>query len=283
MSINNCAVLAHLNISTWGTERVDKSQSERINIINKADPKAAKCMKNLMVGTDITKQITDYAARIRLWHSETSMPWENSGARLLPTSLYMSWSDELDLRKKEFERMVNNLIPQYLNLQQQAKYALGDMWNPNDYPSEHEVARKYKWEHFVTEVPSSGHFCVDVTTDTLNQMQKTCDDHVQRAIADAMHKPWKKLHSLLTTMSSKLRTDSESGKKRFHKTFISNALDLSELLQHMNVTNDPQLTKASRQLRQLLIGADLDVIKESKEVRKDMKEQVDNMIDQFQW
>jgi hypothetical protein len=67
MSISDRAVLVQLNISSWGTERLDKSQTERINLLNNADAKAGKVHKDLMCGTTLAKDIDLHVGRSRLW------------------------------------------------------------------------------------------------------------------------------------------------------------------------------------------------------------------------
>jgi hypothetical protein len=51
----------------------------------------------------------------------------------------------------------------------------------------------------------------------------------------------------------------------------------------MNITNDPQLEKAKQQLELVLVGTDVDDIKDNEFVRSDMKKRVDNILDQFDW
>jgi hypothetical protein len=51
----------------------------------------------------------------------------------------------------------------------------------------------------------------------------------------------------------------------------------------MNITNDPQLDKARQQLELVLVGTDVDDIKENEFVRSDMKKRVDSILNQFDW
>jgi hypothetical protein len=87
-------------------------------------------------------------------------------------------------------------------------------------------------------------------------------------------------------MSEKLTdkgSEDEQKKTRYHDTLITNATSLCGLLTHLNVTNDPKLEQARRQLEQTMLGADIDSIKESPEVRASMKSKVDAILSQFEW
>jgi len=286
MSISEKALLVQLNISTWNTERLDKGQTERINTLNNADSKAGKVHKDLMCGTTLAKDIDIHAGRARLWNNQNTMPFEDRGARLLPTSLFIShYKPEMNRREQEFNNMVNRFIPNYEAAKQTAKNYLGSMYREEDYPDANEIASKYKWTLTVKPVPSSGHFCLDIPAQELEEMKQSCDLDTERRIAEAMRKPWEDLHKMLVGMSDKLQEPDEmTGKeKRFHSTFVTNALDLCKLLSHMNITNDPQLEKARQQLELTLAGADVDEIKESEFVRLNMKKRVDSILEQFDW
>ena len=285
MSISDRAVLVQLNISSWGTERLDKSQTERINVLNNADAKAGKVHKDLMCGTTLAKDIDLHVGRSRLWNNQNTMPWQDRGARLLPTSLFLSYKDEMNSRETNFKTMVNRFVPNYAAAKQTARNYLGSMYREEDYPDVNDIASKYKWTLSVSPIPSSGHFCLDVPAEDLENVRKSCDDFVEQKVAEAMRKPWEDLHNMLTGMSGKLQeVDELNGTpKRFHETFVTNALDLCKLLNHMNITNDPQLDKARQQLELVLAGTDVDDIKENEFVRSDMKKRVDSILNQFDW
>jgi len=286
MSISDRALLVQLNISTWNTERLDKKQTERINALNNADSKAGKVHKDLMCGTTLAKDIDIVAGRARLWNNQNTMPFEDRGARLLPTSLFLNYyKPEMNQREQKFNSMVNKFIPNYAAAKQTAMNYLADMYREEDYPDASEIAAKYKWTLTVKPVPSSGHFCLDIPAQELEEMKLSCDADVEQRIAEAMRKPWDDLHKMLLGMSGKLQeVDELNGTpKRFHETFVTNALDLCKLLNHMNITNDPQLDKARQQLELVLAGTDVDDIKENEFVRSDMKKRVDNILNQFDW
>jgi hypothetical protein len=285
MSISDRAVLVQLNISSWGTERLDKSQTERINLLNNADAKAGKVHKDLMCGTTLAKDIDLHVGRSRLWNNQNTMPWQDRGARLLPTSLFLPYKDGMNSRETKFKNMVGRFIPNYAAAKQTAMNYLGSMYREEDYPDVNDIASKYKWTLSVSPIPSSGHFCLDVPAEELEEVRRSCDDFVEQKVAEAMRKPWKDLHTMLTGMSDKLKEANEldDKTKRFHDTFVTNALDLCKLLNHMNITNDPQLEKAKQQLELVLVGTDVDDIKDNEFVRSDMKKRVDNILDQFDW
>jgi hypothetical protein len=285
MSIANRAVLVQLNISTWGTERLDKHQTDRLNLLNNADAKAGKVHKDLMCGTSLAKDIELFAARCRLYNNEQTLPWHDRGARLLPTSLFLDYKTEMNQREAQFNRLIGRFIPNYEAAKQTAKNYLAGLYNEDDYPDALAIAGKYKWSLAVSPVPQSGHFCVDVAANDLLDMQQSCEAEVERRLQEAMRKPWDDLHKMLTTMSEKLkeRDIEDDRQKRFHDSFVSNALDLCKLLGHMNVTGDEDLERARKQLEAALSRVEVDDIKGSPAMRTHVKNKLDSILGQFDW
>ena len=77
--------------------------------------------------------------------------------------------------------------------------------------------------------------------------------------------------------------EGEDEKKRYHETLITNAQELCGLLTKLNVTNDPALEDARRQLELTMLGADIEAVRESPEVRSSMKSKVDAILSKFEW
>ena len=285
MSITSSSVLVEMNISVWTANKIDKSATDKVVSDNAAVQNAAQVRKNLMAGTSMRKDIADYAAGCRLWHNTRTLPWADKGARLLATSLFMDYKAEANMRRATFDKMVDNFMVQYPSLVQTANNYLGTLFNPEDYPSADEVREKFGFRLVFSPVPESSDFRLQVAEQDLHDLRQQYEESFNDRIADAMREPWDRLHKLLTGMSEKL-TDAEGedeSKKRYHDTLITNAQSLCSMLTHLNITKDPQLEQARRDLEITMLGADIDAIKESPEVRKGMKNKLDAILKQYEW
>lgn len=283
MSIASSAVLVEMNISVWTANKVDKAATSKINADNNATSNAAQVRKNLMAGTSMRKNIADYAAACRLWHNTRTLPWADKGARLLATSLFLDYKTEVNVRKSTFDAQVSEFLTAYPALVNAAGSSLGGFFDPADYPNVEEVREKFGFRMVFTPVPASGDFRLDIGEQDLNDLRAQYDASFDARLADAMREPWDRLHKLLTSMSDKLTDGTGEDKKRYHDTLVTNAQQLCTLLTHLNVTKDPVLEKARRDLEVTMLGADIEAIKESADVRKDMKSKLDTILKQYQW
>jgi hypothetical protein len=285
MSIASSAVLVELNISVWTANKLDKGATDTVLASNSASKDSAQVRKNLMAGTDKRKKIADYAAKIRLYHNQTTLSWSDKGARLLPTSLFMDYKSNMNVYQRNMTTMIDDFYANYADLIDLAKHHMGDLFNPYDYPSIDELRNKFGFRLVFSPLPEGGDFRLDIPKADMDELGEQYESAFNDRLKDAMREPWEKLHKTLVHISEKL-TDVEGDdetKKRYHDTLITNAQELCGLLTHLNVTKDPMLETARRSLELTMLGVDIDAIKESPDVRSSVKAKVDDILKKFDW
>jgi hypothetical protein len=285
MSISSSAVLVELNISVWTANKLDKGATEAVLNNNSASKDSAQVRKNLMAGTDKRKKISDYAAKARLYHNQTTLSWSDKGARLLPTSLFMDYKANMNVYQQNMNTMIEDFYANYADLIDLAKHHMGDLFNPYDYPSIEELRNKFGFRLVFSPLPEGGDFRLDIPKADMDELGQQYESAFNDRLKDAMREPWEKLHKTLIHISEKL-TDIEGDdetKKRYHDTLITNAQELCGLLTHLNVTKDPLLENARRSLELTMLGVDIEAIKESPDVRSSVKAKVDDILSKFDW
>ena len=283
MSISNAAMLVELNISVWTANKIDKDASRKVADDNRASADAGHFRKNLMAGSQQRKEIADYAAGCRLWHNTRTMPWADRGPRLLPTSLFLDYKTEANARQAYFDNKVEEFLVAYPRLVQTAHNYLGDLFDANDYPDADEVRAKFGYRMVFSPVPDAGDFRIDLPVQEMNAMKAQYEANANERVEAAMREQWGKLHDMVARMSEKLEEPEGEDKRRWHDTFITNAQEMCGMLTHLNVTKDPTLEEARRGLERAIAGVDIDEIKESPDVREDVKSKLDAMLRQYAW
>jgi len=284
MSITSSSMLVELNISVWTANKLDKGATDNVTNNAHAVKNAAQVRKNLMAGTHQRKEIADHAAACRLWHNLKTLPWADKGARLLPTSLFLDYKQEANVRRDAFHRMVDQFVQDYPALVQTSHNYLGNLFDASDYPSANEVHSKFGFRMVFAPVPESGDFRLDLPAQEMDEVRRGYEDSFKDRLADAMKDPWDRLHKTLLGISEKLTdVDNVDIKRRYHDSLIDNAVELCGVLTHLNVTSDPELEQARRQLERVIAGADIEVIRENPDSRADVKQQVDDILKQYRW
>ena len=287
MSISASAVLVELNISVWPASKIDKEVTEFTNRNASAVADASQTKKNLFAGTSLRKDIEKFAARVRLYHNQHTLPWADKGERLLPTKLFMDYKISMNTFEHTFDSMCNEFFQAYPSLVAQAPMNLGTLFKAEDYPDLDDVKLKFGFRRSVNPLPESGDFRLDIPSDDLAEMRNEYEAKFEERLADAMRTPWDRLHTMLTNISEKLtdtKREEEEGKtKRYHDSLVTNALDLCSLLSKLNITNDPKLEEARRQLEITMVGTNIAAIKDDPAERVQIKSRVDAILNKFSW
>ena len=284
MSIASSSILVELNISVWTANKLDKRITDNVLVANGATSvDAGQFRKNLMAGTTLRKDIADFAASCRLWHSNMTLPWADRGPRLLPTSLFLDYKTELNKRKARFDHMVDHFEREYPQLRADAPLHLGAMHNPEDYPSVEEMRSKFGFRTVFTPLAESSDFRLQLPEQELAEMKKQYESALEARVSDAMQSQWSKLHDMLSRMSEKLVEPEGEDKRRWHDTFITNAHEMCAMLGHLNVTKDPKLEEARVKLERAMLGVGIEDIKDDEQVREDVKAKLDRILKDYEW
>ena len=284
MSISSSALLVELNISVWPASKVDREITDKVNTDAGAVRGASQTKKNLFAGTSLRKDISDFAARVRLFHNKHTLPWADKGERMLPTALFMDYKQAMNGYEHSFNMMCNNFFLEYPRLVSEAPQALQGLFKAEDYPDIEEVKLKFGFKRTVKPVPEAGDFRLDIPAHDLIEMREDFEKQQLNKLAEAMREPWDRLHKTLVGMSEKLTdADGDETKKRYHDSLISNPLELCQLLTKLNVTKDPKLEEARKQVELTMLGASIEDIKEDADSRSELKSKVDAILNKFTW
>lgn len=284
MSISASAVLVELNISVWPASKIDREITDKVNSDAGAVRGASQTKKNLFAGTSLRKDISDFAARVRLYHNKHTLPWADKGERMLPTALFMDYKQTMNGFEQTFNMMCNNFFIEYPRLVAEAPTALQGLYKAEDYPDLTDVRLKFGFRRTVKPVPEAGDFRLDIPAYDLEEMRAEFLSQQDRKLAEAMREPWERLHKVLVGVSEKLTdVEGDEGKKRYHDTLLTNPLELCALLTKLNITNDPKLEEARRQVEVAMLNADMESIKEDADTRSELKSKVDAIISKFEW
>jgi hypothetical protein len=282
MSISASAVLVELNLSVWPAAKIDRELTNQVNTNASAHKDASQTKKNLFAGTSLRADIEKFAARVRLYHNQHTLPWADKGERMLPTKLFMDYKQTMNGYERTFNMLCDNFFDEYETLVQEAKVNLAGMYKAEDYPDLTNVRTKFSFRRSVKPLPEAGDFRLDIPAHDLEEMRAAYEDQYSDKLAEAMRAPWERLHKVLLGMSEKLESSGDE-KKRFHDSLITNPLELCELLTKLNVTNDPKLEDARRQVELAMLGANIEEVKDSPLVRENLKSKVDAILSKFEW
>lgn len=284
-NLDTCAMLVEFNASVWTARKLDKGTTDEVISTKSAMAKdAARVNKNLLAGRPELDAINQQIGKVRTFVYDNTLPWSDSGLRLLPTVNFMTFSAKMGEYEEEFNTMVDDFVQTYPTLITAQAMALGDMFKRDEYPTAQAIAEKFRFRVGYMPVPTAGDFRVDVGNEAQaelkQQLEKLQAERVETAMADVRAR----LGEHLRRMSDRLAVDVINGEvktRRFHDSLVSGALELCDIVKSLNVVGDTNLEDTRRSLANLLSGVEPDDLRKNMEVRTDVRAQVDQLLDKF--
>ena len=112
-SIASSAMLVELSISQWTGRKKDKRASSDVTSRNYADNGVASVNKKLMGKWEKLDALHKLTGSIRNAHYSMTMPWSDTGLRLLPTAQYFKYHQTMTDIENEFHRLVQLFLDAY--------------------------------------------------------------------------------------------------------------------------------------------------------------------------
>lgn len=284
-NIDTCALLVELSVSQWTARKLDKSTTEElVKDKNAQDKGAARVNKHLLAGRSELEVINQYVTETRGFVYDNTLPWSDSGIRLLPSAKFMEFNDQLREREDKFYGLVQEFVTVYPSLITAQAMALGDMFNRTDYPSADDIAHRFSFNVNYMPVPASGDFRVDVGNEAQKELQEKLSKLADQRVESAINGFKQRLLEHLKRMSDRLGVDVIAGEakpRKFHETLLDNAHELCDLAQSLNIINDPQIEEARKALKRAINGVDIKDLRKDMGARTEVKSQVDDILNKF--
>lgn len=287
--IQNSSMLVDLNISVWTGRKMDKKVSDEIDASKNTKAKGGNYHKKLLAGTQKLDDVQKLVAAIRIWHYNQTLPWSDGGSRLLPMKNFFDYKATLADYEQQFKEAAEAFFIEYPTLVSAAAFQLGDLYTADEYPDVEKLRDKFRFKYVFLPVPEVGDFRIDVNETSRQELQAQYESFYQTKLNDAMKDAWDRLHECVTKMSEKLADaptprDTKEGPNYtqiFRDSLVTNAVDLCELLTKLNVTNDPKLETARKQLETAISGVSADELRKDDTARHSVKRKVDEILSMF--
>ena len=284
-SIDTCSMIVEFNASVWTARKLDKGVTDEVVHTKNAGAKgAARVNKNLLAGRNELDVIQKHVNAVRNYVYTQTLPWSDSGQRLLPTTNFMEFNARLDQENDKFWQLVNDFVDVYPSLITAQAMALGDMFNRNDYPSQNEIAHKFDFAVGFLPVPTFGDFRIDVGNAAQAELQEKLTALTSARVDAAMQDVKDRLKEHLKRMSDRLTVDYINGEavtRKFHNSLVESAFELCDMVKSLNIMGDESLESARKGLEFALVGVDTKELRENMAVRTDVKTQVDSILSKF--
>lgn len=276
-TLASSAMLVEVNISNWTGRKKDKRASQDVVEQNAAAAGVANVNKKLLADSDSLRAIQQHVTATRAMHTSMTMPWSNSGLRLLPTAQFFKYNEAMTQMQNEFFRLIQEFLDSYNDEVIDVQVKLGDLFSRDDYPTVEALQQKFRMSISYTDVPT-GDFRVALPAEAIAELKANMTANFKNNFETAMNDVWTRLHKALSSMSERLDYTDKENKKVFRDTLVSNVTDMIELLRVCNVTNSTQMEAMANRLDEAMSGVTPDALRDDDYFRAETKAAVDAAI-----
>jgi len=262
MSLTNKAMLVNLSISYWTGKKGDDRMTEDIVKARHAQADALET-KKLLVDPAAINQVKAVRSRARAYHFERTLPWIDGGTRILPSTYYLEYSEEMRKFRAEYDTAIAEFLKSYPKMKGEARKRLGDLFKDEDYPDAALLKGKFGWSQTVFPIPDKEDWRVDIGAKAEAEVKKQIDARLQEAVAIATRDLWQRLYEPVAKLAERMK-DADA---TFRDTLIGNLRDIVAVLPKMNVGDDPKLTEMAKRVERELCKLNADEIREDDKVR----------------
>ena len=261
--VTTLAMLVSLNISAWTARVLDKKVSADVASDKGATLDAGRYNK-LLVPAEALARITKAtgAARQTVYH--LTLPWDDSGRRLLPVKSYEQFLMEVQKVKAEFEEAVEEFLENYPTLREQRRFQLNTMFNEGDYPSVEALRRKFQFDVGFDVISDPSDIRVALPEHRYRSLVSSIESNIASRQQAATAALWQRLHECVANIADKCSTD----KGRVYDSAFDNLTELLGVVDNLNVTNDPTLSELAEKTRTYFGGLKAADVRKDKEVRQ---------------
>jgi hypothetical protein len=238
-NIQNNAMLAQFGVSMLGANKNDGAESSTYAKSKNSQIGSVKVVKALFDKKDLSDMRT-HVTEARKVHNRMTLPWNDGGQRLLPSSMFSDYQAEMMECKSNFDYTVELFVKDYEAIKRRAKLRLGDIYDESDYPDITQVSDRFKMRTSIVPMPKSedfrSHGLNDADVAVLKkEMEMEIAEKSKTAIKDILFR----IKDAFSHLSEKLDQD----KSRIHQRTVDRVFDVLEEAQKLNVYDNESINK----------------------------------------
>lgn len=221
----------------------------------------------------INKIVAKYA-EVYAYHKANTLPYVDAGPRILPSTMYFEYTQEMRQRIAVVDKLIEQWMPQYDQLVhddvmfRNSGQAAGRAC-PSEYPSAEQFQAAMSNDLRFQPMPDARHFLFDLSEEDMAAFKAAEDETLQLANQETINRMLKPLH----TLTKRLAEYQGTQKERFHNSLMENVIEGCKTARKLAINPPQELLNEINSIENLattyLIGAE--VIKGSANYRAEAR------------
>jgi len=278
------AVLAVLHLGSYGSSKVDREVTENAAEHYGADLKDSGSYSKKLVGKRFLDPVLKEARLAARTHKVLTLPWEDSGPRILANTGFTHYTETMRLRRMAYMAKAKEFVTHWDDIEREAKTRLKDMYKPEDYPEATEVLDRFYLDVEIKGIPSAGDFRAKLSDASVKAIVKDIERRSDERLQAAMNNVFERILDVTGHMVQRLKdykppTGRGKGEKgaNFQDSTVYNIKELADILPALNLTGDTRLDELQQRLLDDLVEHSPEVLKADPKVRSETQRKAEKI------
>jgi hypothetical protein len=265
------AMLTTLTIRKWQAKCRDREVLSFVENHYEAKKGNMSLVKKLV--PDFYVRPINFAAQTgRQEHYKYTVPGIRQGMHLLSTELWEEYVTKQRVIKKSFFDAVDIFLENYDLIIEDAPRLLGKTFKESDFPSKASVRAHFDYDLQFLPVPDIHDWRLQgIENDEVEQIKASVRDDVEAMYQDATAELINRATDMMDKLYEQIVTfDPKTGGAKLRDATIEHAREIARLTVDMNITKDPDLDSAGKQMMEQLEGVESESLRTDPVVRKSL-------------
>lgn len=274
------AMLVDLSISRWRAKASDRTATREVAEKHKVGVGMGE-YKKLLVAKEALAKVRSLATEARAIHKFHTLPWNDSGCRILSAAGYFAYAEAIRKVRERFDEATVEFMVEYRKHVTDAKKLLGDLFDEGQYPKDEAALRaRFAIDIRILPFPAAEDFRVKLSRETVETVRSQIQADLQKTMQVAMQDVWGRVHAVVAHMAERLQAYKVTKKgveNSFRDSLVTNIKELLDVLPSLNVTGDPQLDAVAEEMRAALLPEPT-VLRDDEKVRSATAKAADRIL-----
>lgn len=277
MSIYENCLLVSLSVSMPPQTRKAKRASNGIARKYNTVQGRAGVVKSLFSRKDL-KPLTDSRNAADKYMKEHTLPF-GSHQRILPADQFFKFSEEMGNLIGEFDHQKQRFLSTYFLALSRAEFELGELFDPNNYPSE-----AFLDNHIQMVIETS----VVSPSNAFDRIAGFSEEETAKLKEKALKQQAEKLEGAMKSLVQRLLKTLRHAVSRlsvedavFRNTLVSNIHESVEAIRGLNLTGDKELNTLADKVEEIIQGLSAEDLRKDKGLRKETVEEAKEVIEKL--
>jgi hypothetical protein len=272
-SLRERALLVRFSVGRWYGSGVDHEVGAEVKQRAEATGEVGSFSKRMM-RRDRLAGINRVTAEARRYHKALTMPWGDSGTRLLGVEAFRDYKERMSRYEHSFNQEVEAFLLRYPEHIEEEKQVIGKLWKERDYPSVDALRERFRFGLVIEPLPDAADLRVALSKEQAEEIRGELERNMHASLVDAVKDIYARIAEKVTELRDKMN-DPDLG---LRKSVVEGLQEQLALVPKLNVLRDPNLERIAADIRRELCSIDIGAVKEAPKMRADVAKKADALL-----